>query len=115
MSKGRASVKDQGSDQVTRSYWESNHVTSSYWESGQAARPTSYQSTDPVTSYLEEKLLSYQDSDQAVKVWNMVARSWNAFARSWNKVARNWNLIAIAWNVVAMPYNILAIASSLFI
>lgn len=107
-----ASEKDQASDQVTDSYWESDQVTKSYWESDQV---TNYQSSDPVTSYLEEKLSSYQDSDQAVRVYNIVARSWNAFARSWNEMARTWNPIAISWNIVAMPYNILALASRVFI
>ena len=111
-----ASEKDQASDQVTDSYWESDQETKSYWESEQVTNyQANYQSGDPVTSYLEEKLSSYQDSDQAVRVYNIVARSWNAFARSWNEMARTWNPIAISWNIVAMPYNILALASRVFI
>ena len=94
--------RDQGSDQVT------SKLSHSYRESDQMNR---YPSSDPVTSYLEEKLTS----EQAVRVWNLVARGWNAFAGNWNEVAREWNAIAIAWNIVAMPYNILAIASSLLI
>jgi len=91
---------------MTSSYLESDQVKKSYWESDQVP---SYQSNFPVTSYPEKMFTSYQDSDPEVKVWNMVARSWNALARTWNKTARTWNVVAIAWNIVAIPWNILAV------
>ena len=87
---------------MTSSYLESDQVKKSYWESDQVP---SYQSNFPVTSYPEKMFTSYQDSDQVVKVWNVFAKTWNKMARTWNVFAIAWNIVAIPWNILAVPWN----------